>query len=110
MEKELLIQEKDKLYVELKSILARQPGPEVGSRCSTLFEFIVWRQWLLLLLLAFRLWSLALSPLPPLLLCSFCCYWSPRVLWVLCFSCFLRACGRDLGLVVFVWGSRWLNS
>jgi hypothetical protein len=104
VEKELLIQEKDKLYVELKSILARQPGPEVGSRCTTLFEFVVWRQWLLLLMLsflAFRLWSLALSPLPPLLLCCFCCYWPPRVLWVLCFSsCFLlRACGRDLGLV-----------
>jgi hypothetical protein len=29
VEKELLIQEKDKLYIELKNILARQPGPEV---------------------------------------------------------------------------------
>ena len=28
VEKDLLIQEKDKLYVELKNILARQPGPE----------------------------------------------------------------------------------
>ncbi len=32
VEKELLIQEKDKLYVELKNILARQPGPEVRCR------------------------------------------------------------------------------
>merc|ERR1712113_972600 len=29
VEKDLAIQEKEKLYVELKSILARQPGPEV---------------------------------------------------------------------------------
>lgn len=29
MEKDLLIQEKEKLYAELKSILTRQPGPEV---------------------------------------------------------------------------------
>ena len=28
VEKELLIQEKEKLYLELKHILARQPGPE----------------------------------------------------------------------------------
>ena len=32
MEKELLIQEKEKLYVELKHILARQPGPEVAEQ------------------------------------------------------------------------------
>eukprot|EP00359_Climacostomum_virens_P004078 CAMPEP_0204908026 /NCGR_PEP_ID=MMETSP1397-20131031/7042_1 /ASSEMBLY_ACC=CAM_ASM_000891 /TAXON_ID=49980 /ORGANISM="Climacostomum Climacostomum virens, Strain Stock W-24" /LENGTH=836 /DNA_ID=CAMNT_0052077379 /DNA_START=1 /DNA_END=2511 /DNA_ORIENTATION=+ len=31
-EKEFLIQEKEKLYVELKNILARQPGPEVGEQ------------------------------------------------------------------------------
>lgn len=31
-EKDLLIQEKEKLYVELKSILARQPGPEVAEQ------------------------------------------------------------------------------
>jgi len=30
----LLIQEKDKLYVELKNILARQPGPEVAEQLS----------------------------------------------------------------------------
>merc|ERR1711881_296051 len=29
VEKDLLIQEKQKLYQELKSVLARQPGPEV---------------------------------------------------------------------------------
>ena len=32
MEKELLIQEKEKLYIELKHILARQPGPEVAEQ------------------------------------------------------------------------------
>lgn len=32
LEKDLLIQEKEKLYLELKSILARQPGPEVSCR------------------------------------------------------------------------------
>lgn len=32
MEKELLIQEKEKLYLELKHILARQPGPEVAEQ------------------------------------------------------------------------------
>lgn len=32
VEKELLIQEKEKLYLELKHILARQPGPEVGEQ------------------------------------------------------------------------------
>merc|ERR1711998_772323 len=34
VEKDLLIQEKDKLYVELKNILARQPGPEVAEQPS----------------------------------------------------------------------------
>ena len=29
-----MIQEKDKLYVELKNILARQPGPEVAEQLS----------------------------------------------------------------------------
>lgn len=28
------VQEKDKLYVELKNILARQPGPEVAEQLS----------------------------------------------------------------------------
>lgn len=32
VEKELAIQEKEKLYVELKQILARQPGPEVAEQ------------------------------------------------------------------------------
>lgn len=32
VEKDLLIQEKEKLYVELRSILARQPGPEVAEQ------------------------------------------------------------------------------
>ena len=30
--KDALIQQKEKLYVELKSILARQPGPEVAEQ------------------------------------------------------------------------------
>merc|ERR1712113_5830 len=34
VEKDLAIQEKEKLYVELKSILARQPGPEVVEEVS----------------------------------------------------------------------------
>lgn len=34
VEKELLIQEKEKLYMELKQILARQPGPEVAEQLS----------------------------------------------------------------------------
>jgi len=34
VEKDLMIQEKDKLYVELKNILARQPGPEVAEQLS----------------------------------------------------------------------------
>lgn len=32
VEHELLIQEKEKLYMELKQILARQPGPEVAEQ------------------------------------------------------------------------------
>ncbi|XP_039537748.1 cilia- and flagella-associated protein 58 [Pimephales promelas] len=32
VEKSLLLQEKDKLYVELKHILARQPGPEAAEK------------------------------------------------------------------------------
>merc|ERR1712136_312394 len=32
VDKELLIQEKEKLYIELKHILARQPGPEVAEQ------------------------------------------------------------------------------
>jgi len=34
VEKDLLIQEKEKLYMELKNILARQPGPEVSEQLS----------------------------------------------------------------------------
>lgn len=34
VEKDLLIQEREKLYVELKNILARQPGPEVAEQLS----------------------------------------------------------------------------
>ena len=34
VEKDLLIQEKEKLYVELKTVLARQPGPEVAEQLS----------------------------------------------------------------------------
>ena len=32
MEKELLIQEKEKLYMEMKQVLQRQPGPEVAEQ------------------------------------------------------------------------------
>ena len=34
VEKDLLVQEKEKLYMELKNILARQPGPEVAEQLS----------------------------------------------------------------------------
>eukprot|EP00762_Andalucia_godoyi_P000286 ANDGO_03046.mRNA.1 Cilia- and flagella-associated protein 58 len=34
VEKDLIIQEKEKLYVELKAILARQPGPEVSEQLN----------------------------------------------------------------------------
>jgi len=34
VEKDLVIQEKEKLYIELKNILARQPGPEVAEQLS----------------------------------------------------------------------------
>lgn len=34
VEKDLLIQEREKLYVELKNILARQPGPEVAEQLN----------------------------------------------------------------------------
>eukprot|EP00002_Diphylleia_rotans_P000333 TRINITY_DN10172_c0_g3_i1.p1 TRINITY_DN10172_c0_g3~~TRINITY_DN10172_c0_g3_i1.p1 ORF type:complete len:860 (+),score=260.50 TRINITY_DN10172_c0_g3_i1:63-2642(+) len=34
VEKDSLIQEKEKLYVELKNILARQPGPEVAEQLN----------------------------------------------------------------------------
>ena len=32
VEKDLIIQDKERLYVELKNILARQPGPEVAEQ------------------------------------------------------------------------------
>merc|ERR1712139_12794 len=34
VEKENLIQEKEKLYVQLKHIIARQPGPEVAEQLA----------------------------------------------------------------------------
>jgi chromosome segregation ATPase len=34
VEKDLLLQEKEKLYAELKNLLARQPGPEVAEQMS----------------------------------------------------------------------------
>ena len=42
VEADLLIQEKEKLYVELKNILARQPGPEVAEQLSI---YQVTRSW-----------------------------------------------------------------
>lgn len=35
VERDLVIQEKEKLYMELKNILARQPGPEAAEQVST---------------------------------------------------------------------------
>lgn len=34
MEKDVIIQEKEKLYIELKNVLARQPGPEVAEQLT----------------------------------------------------------------------------
>ncbi len=34
IEKDLLIQEKEKLYIELRRILARQPGPDVAQQMA----------------------------------------------------------------------------
>ena len=34
VENELLISEKEKLYLELKQVLARQPGPEVAEQIN----------------------------------------------------------------------------
>src|SRR6185312_6657854 len=34
VEKDLLLQEREKLYVDLKNILARQPGPEIAEQLS----------------------------------------------------------------------------
>lgn len=34
VEKEIQIQEKERIYVELKRILARQPGPEVAEQLN----------------------------------------------------------------------------
>lgn len=63
VDKELLIQEKEKLYIELKHILARQPGPEAAEQLSiyqqtlkektkqmkvflvTSFYFLLWFMW-----------------------------------------------------------------
>eukprot|EP01006_Ploeotia_vitrea_P054260 TRINITY_DN67868_c2_g2_i1.p1 TRINITY_DN67868_c2_g2~~TRINITY_DN67868_c2_g2_i1.p1 ORF type:complete len:887 (+),score=163.54 TRINITY_DN67868_c2_g2_i1:147-2807(+) len=38
VEKEVIIQEKERLYVELKNILARQPGPEVAEQLNIYHE------------------------------------------------------------------------
>ena len=43
VEKDLMIQEKNKLYEELKNILARQPGPEVRLLCE--FLHLALGQW-----------------------------------------------------------------
>jgi hypothetical protein len=34
VEKDVIIQEKEKLYIELKNLLSRQPGPEVAEQLS----------------------------------------------------------------------------
>jgi len=43
VDKDLLIHHKEKLYVELKNILARQPGPEVAEQLSTFQQSLVER-------------------------------------------------------------------
>ena len=44
VEADLLIQEKEKLYVELKNILARQPGPEVAEQLSIYQVCCLWQR------------------------------------------------------------------
>ena len=39
----MLIQEKDRLYVELKNILARQPGPEVTEQLSIYQQSLLYK-------------------------------------------------------------------
>lgn len=43
-ERDRLIQQKEKLYVELKAVLARQPGPEVAEQLSVYQENLVEKQ------------------------------------------------------------------
>ena len=43
-EKDKLIQQKEKLYVELKAILARQPGPEVAEQLAIYQESLSEKQ------------------------------------------------------------------
>jgi chromosome segregation ATPase len=43
LDKDLLIRHKEKLYLELKNILARQPGPEVAEQLSTFQASLVER-------------------------------------------------------------------
>lgn len=38
VEKDLQIQEKEKLYIELRNILARQPGPEAQEHMTLLSQ------------------------------------------------------------------------
>jgi chromosome segregation ATPase len=38
VEKDIVIQEKEKLYIELKNILARQPGPEIAEQLNIYHE------------------------------------------------------------------------
>merc|ERR1712100_249044 len=43
VDKDLLIHHKEKLYVELKAILARQPGPEVAEQLSIYQQSLISR-------------------------------------------------------------------
>lgn len=43
VEKDMMIREKEKLYCELKQVLARQPGPEAAeqlSSCRVWYQFL----------------------------------------------------------------------
>ena len=45
VEKDVIIQEKEKLYTELKNILARQPGPEVAEQLSIYQQTLREKTW-----------------------------------------------------------------
>ncbi len=40
-----MLQEKERLYLELKSILARQPGPEAAEQLNLYQASVFWKAW-----------------------------------------------------------------
>ena len=44
----MAVQEKEKMYIELRQILARQPGPELTEQLSEYKRSIKQKEWLLI--------------------------------------------------------------